>query len=65
LIEDRAQGRAKKLYDERRRAELDAVKAELPEARQPPGGPPAGQVDLEEMIREGERRRVTRELEGL
>jgi hypothetical protein len=52
------------LYDERRRAELDAVKAELPEAPAA-GGPPTGQVDLEEMIREGERRRVTRELEGL
>ena len=64
MIEGRAQGRAKELDEERRRAELDAVKAELAEAPAAEG-PPAGQVDLEEMIREDERRRVTRELEGL
>jgi hypothetical protein len=64
LIEWRAQARAEEMYEERKRLELEAVKAEMAEAAAAEG-PPAGQVDLEEMIHEDERRRITRELEGL
>ena len=62
LVEQRSQENAQALHAERMRFETEAVKAGLAEA--PAEDPPAERVDLEEMIREEERRRVERELEG-
>jgi hypothetical protein len=67
LVEQRATEKAKELHEERKRLELEAVKAELAETSAP-ADPPARRVDLAEQMeqecRRAERARIERELRG-
>jgi hypothetical protein len=61
LVARRAEERAKELHEEQKAAELAAVRAEMEAPAT--ATPSAGQVDIEQAIRDEERRQAARELE--